>query len=143
MPQHMPPHPYMPFGGQAVPWQQFNHDPLADKRQDLFYKDQEIGKLCRSVANTLQMLDDVDLSQDTRAELQTKVCDLTSMKANLTAEREKMAIEFHAAEQKLLAERATRHREEEFKEEQGNKMQKHDGSRGGHSSRGGRGGRRH
>ena len=130
----------MPFGGQAVPWQQ-HHDPLADMRQGLFYKDQEIGKLCRSVKNTLEMLDEVDLTSDTRCELQQKVCDLTNMKATLNAEREKLAIEFHAAEQKMLAERAARHREGELRDERDSKMAKYDGSRGGRSSRGGRGGR--
>ena len=122
-------------------WQQLGHDLLADKRQDLYYKDQEISKLCRSITNTLQMLDDVDLSHDTRSELQNKIIDLTSAKANLAAEREKMTIEFHVAEQKMLADRAARHREEELKEERDIKMQKHDGLRGGRSSRGGRGGR--
>ena len=52
-----------------------------------------------------------------------------------------MAIELRAAEQKMLAERAARHREEELKEERDNKMPKYDGIRGGKSSRGGRGGR--
>jgi hypothetical protein len=136
----MPPHPFMPVGSQAAPWQQFN-DPLADKRQDLFYKDQEIGKLCRSLSNTMQMLDDDELTVDTRNELLQRMCDLTNMKTKLSAERVKMAAEFHEAEQRMLSERAARHREEEHKEERDNKMTKYDGMRGGKSSRGGRGGR--
>jgi hypothetical protein len=131
----MPPHPFMP-------WQQFTIDPLADKRADLFYKDQEIGKLSRMLANTLEMLDDVDLSPDLRSELQYKICDLTSAKASLIAERDKMGNEFHVAEQKMLSERTSRHREEDFRGDREIKMQKSDGLRGGHSTRGGRGGGR-
>ena len=130
----------MPVGSQAVPWQQFN-DPLADKRQDLFYKDQEIGKLCRSLSNTMQMLEDDALTVDTRNELLARLCDLTNMKTKLSAERVKMAAEFHEAEQRMLSERAARHREEEEHKEEQNKMPKYDGVRGGKSSRGGRGGR--
>ena len=89
----------------------------------------------------MQMLEDVELTIDTRNELLQKMCDLTNMKAGLNAERVKLTAEFHEAEQKMLAERAARHREEELKEERENKMQKHDGGRGGRSSRGGRGGR--
>ena len=132
----MPPH---PFAGNPQPWYQI--DPLADKRQELYFKDQEISKLTRSIANTLEMLDDVELSQDLRSELNYKVCDLTSTKANLSRDREKMAIDLRAAEQKMLAERAARHREEEEHKEEQNKMPKYDGMRGGKSSRGGRGGR--
>jgi hypothetical protein len=132
----MPPH---PFAGNPTQW--YQNDPLADKRQNLFYTDQEIAKLCRSISNTMQMLEDVELTIDTRNELLQKMCDLTNMKAGLNAERVKLTAEFHEAEQKMLAERAARHREEELKEERENKMQKHDGGRGGRSSRGGRGGR--
>ena len=131
----------MPVGSQAAPWQQLN-DPLADKRTDLFYKDQEIGKLCRQITNTMQTLDDDELTVDTRNELLQRMCDFTNMKTELNREREKMAIDLRAAEQKMLADRAARHREEEEqKEERENKMPKYDGMRGGKSSRGGRGGR--
>jgi hypothetical protein len=94
------------------------------------------------IANSLEMLEDVDLSQDFRSELQHKICDLTSSKASLMKEREKMGVEFHMAEQRMLSERTARHREEDFKEDRENKMQKSDGLRGGHSNRGGRGGGR-
>ena len=130
----------MPVGSQAAPWLGFN-DPLADKRQDLFYKDQEIGKLCRQITNTMQTLDDDELTIDTRNELLQRMCDLTNMKTKLSAERVKMAAEFHEVEQRMLSERAARHREEEHKEERDNKMPKYEGMRGGKSSRGGRGGR--
>jgi hypothetical protein len=133
----MPPH---PFAGNPAQW--YQNDPLADKRQDLFYKDQEVGQLCRQITHTLQMLDDLELSTDTRAELLNRVCELTNIKTELNREKEKMAIDLRAAEQKMLAERAARHREEEeLKEERDNKMPKYDGMRGGKSSRGGRGGR--
>ena len=89
------------------------------------------------------MLDDLQLSTDTRAELLNRVCELTNIKTELNTvrEKEKMAIDLRAAEQKMLADRAARHREEEHKEERDNKMTKYDGMRGGKSSRGGRGGR--
>ena len=87
------------------------------------------------------MLDDLQLSTDTRAELLNRVCELTNIKTELNREKEKMATDLRAAEQRMLAERAARHREEENKEERDNKMPKYDGMRGGKSSRGGRGGR--
>ena len=87
------------------------------------------------------MLEDDELTVDTRNELLQRLCGLTNTKTKLSAERVKMAAEFHEAEQRMLSERAARHREEEEHKEEQNKMPKYDGMRGGRSSRGGRGGR--
>ena len=126
--------------GNPVPWQ---HDPLMDKRQSIFFKEQEINKLHRQVGNALELLNDIDLSADMRTELLSKIQTLTKNKAHVNAARDKMAAELHEAEQKMLSERASRHHHEEPKEERENKMQKSDnGSRGGRSSRGGHGGGR-
>ena len=113
-----------------------------DKRQDIIFKDQELAKMCRCINNAIGMLDDASLSANMRAELLSRVSDLTRDKASLTLARDNMLAELHEADQRMLSERTARHREEDFKGDRENKMQKSDGSRGGHSNRGGRGGGR-